>query len=255
MENRNLINTLVFEKNNRISGGIYHKLQIDFSYNSNHIEGSRLTHEQTRYIFETQTVGIEPTKVNDIFETVNHFRCFDSIIDTVAAPLSEGYIKNIHFMLKTGTMSGGNDEAVIGDYKKYANFVGTTETTAPENVAEEMQTLLLNYNALEKVSLYDILDFHACFEKIHPFYDGNGRVGRLIMFKECLKNDIVPFYIDDMQKMYYYRGLQNWQSGGEKGFLADTCLLMQDNMKKILDHFEIDYDKTPTAASDVLGGR
>ncbi len=241
MTKRNLVYTLLDEKTHNLTGGIYHKIQVDFAYNSNHIEGSQLSHEQTRYIFETKTVGIEPTKIDDIFETVNHFRCFDIILDHYKDPLSEKLIKTLHKQLKTGTFSSQSKEAVIGNYKKVPNFVGDMKTALPEKVSSEIKRLLLEYNKKGAHTLDDILDFHAQYEKIHPFYDGNGRTGRLILFKECLRNDIVPFIITDQYKGYYYRGLKEWQTGGEKGYLRDTCLLMQDNMKKIMDYFEIEY--------------
>lgn len=249
---RHLIDVLLDEKTNGIKGGVYNKLQVDFAYNSNHIEGSKLTHDQTRYIYETQTVGIEPARVNDIFEAVNHFRCFDIILDTFQEPLSGEYIKKIHYSLKNGTLSAESHEAVVGDYKKYPNFVGDMETTAPKDVASTLDKLIFSYNTLNLVTLYEILDFHAKFEKIHPFYDGNGRIGRLLMFKECLKNNIVPFFIEDTHKAFYYRGLKEWQDNGEKGYLVDTCLMMQDKMKTILNYFKIEYDKTEINSKDIL---
>ena len=249
MDEKTLKETLIYEKNNSVSGGIYQKLQIDFSYNSNHIEGSELSIEQTRQIYEAKTVSGENIKINDVFEAANHFRCFDKVIKNVDEPLTEEYIKKLHFKLKKGTVDG--DDAVLGDYKKYPNIAGTEETTAPADVQFEMKMLISAYEKKRKHKLYDILDFHVAFENIHPFYDGNGRVGRLIMFKECLRNNIVPFYIDDMQKMYYFRGLREWEDG-EKGYLADTCLTMQDNMKKVLDSFGIDYDKTEYTSKDIL---
>lgn len=249
---RNLMDVLLDEKANRIKGGIYHKLQIDFAYNSNHIEGSKLTYDQTRYIYETQTVGIEPARVNDIFETVNHFRCFDYILETLNEALVSDYFKELHRRLKIATISADSKEAVVGDFKKYPNFVGDMRTTAPEMVADEVNALAVQYENKRSKSLYEILDFHVKFEKIHPFYDGNGRVGRLLMFKECLKNNIVPFFIEDTYKGYYYRGLKEWQSGGEKGYLIDTCLAMQDKMKAILDYFRIGYDRTELSMQEIL---
>lgn len=236
---RTLLHILRTEQEQKRKGGIYHKLQIDFAYNSNHIEGSKLSHEQTQYIYDTKTVGLEPAKVDDIIETVNHFRCFDHIIKTVDEPLTQEYMKNLHKILKTGTMASERKEAIIGDYKKYPNIVSDMETTHPDNVEQEMKNLLAGYETKSSHSFEDIMDFHACFEKIHPFYDGNGRTGRLIMFKECLRSDIVPFIITDEYKMYYYRGLKQWQTGGEKGYLRDTCLLMQDQMADIIKYFEI----------------
>lgn len=241
---RNLADTLLDEKKHGIRGGIYNKLQVDFAYNSNHIEGSKLTHEQTKYIYETQTVGIEPARVDDIFEAVNHFRCFDIILDTFRKPITEAYIKKLHYQLKNGTLSGESSHAVIGNYKKYPNYVGEMKTTSPNMVEKKISKLIDDYETLTEITLFEILKFHADFEKIHPFFDGNGRIGRLIMFKECLRRDIVPFLIEDTYKGYYYRGLKEWQTNGEKSFLTDTCLLMQDNMKLILDYFEIDYNKT-----------
>ncbi|MBQ9604903.1 MAG: Fic family protein [Firmicutes bacterium] len=251
MDERTLKATLISEKNDSVSGGIYQKLQIDFAYNSNHIQSSKLTYEQTRYIYETKTVGIEPARVNDVIETVNHFRCFDRIIETAEQPLTEEYIKSLHFRLKMGCLD--SDESMLGVYKIYPNIVGDAETTAPEDVAFDMKKLIKSYERRHKHSLYDIIDFHVCFERIHPFYDGNGRIGRLIMFKECLRSGIVPFVIEDMEKMYYYRGLREWENG-EKGYLADTCLTMQDYMKKTLDYFKIEYDKTEYTSKDILKG-
>lgn len=239
MTDRTLLTVLKAEKSRRHNNGIYHKLQIDFAYNSNHIEGSKLSHDQTRYIFDTKTVGIEPAYVDDIIETVNHFRCFDYIIDTYDETLTPDYIKNIHRILKTGTMSSDLPEAIIGDYKKYNNYVADMKTTSPKNVDKEINKLLKEYSSRSNQTFDDILDFHAQYEKIHPFYDGNGRTGRLIMFKECIRNDIVPFIITDDYKMLYYRGLKEWQTGGEKGYLRDTCGLMQDQMNDILKYFEI----------------
>ena len=231
------------EKEHGISGGIYNKLQVDFAYNSNHIEGSRLTHDQTRYIFETHTIETEngSAKVDDIIETINHFKCFDVIIESYNEPLTEEYIKNLHKILKTGTFSATSEEAVVGDYKKYPNEVGGLDTVEPESVMKAMKALLETYNNIESISFDDLLDFHAKYEKIHPFYDGNGRTGRLILFKECLKNNIIPFIIADEYKYEYNRGLHEWQLGKEKGYLRDTCLFMQDYMKKVLDYFKIKY--------------
>lgn len=233
----NLIQRLKDEKEDSIKGGIYNKLQVDFAYNSNHIEGSKLTHDQTRYIFETHTIGAEPTRVDDVIEAVNHFRCFDYILDTYNEPLTEDYIKDLHRILKTGTFDSAKSYAVVGDYKKYTNEVGPLQTTSPKNVAKDISKLLNMYQ--DNMSFDDILDFHARYEKIHPFYDGNGRTGRLIMFKQCLDNDIVPFVIEDKFKGEYNRGLYEWQSGREKGYLRDTCLFMQDYMNQVLDYFEI----------------
>lgn len=241
---RTLLDVLKEEKRGRVSGGIYHKIQIELTYNSNHIEGSRLTHDQTRYIFETNTVGVseEGVRVDDIIETSNHFFCIDEIIETAAAKLSENYIKRLHSVLKAGTSDAKKDWFVAGDYKKLPNEVGGKETTLPENVSAEIKELLSDYNGRKKITLDDIIGFHVRFEKIHPFQDGNGRIGRLIMFKECLKNNIVPFIIEDDIKMYYYRGLNEWET--EKGYLTDTCLAAQDKFRKYLDYFRISYNIT-----------
>lgn len=244
METANpLIERLKDEKLHKISGGIYNKMQIDMAYNSNHMEGSCLTHDQTRYIYETHTLESNtPVNVDDITETVNHFRCFDYVLDHYDELLSEDFIKHLHYLLKNNTFSAQSKEAIIGDYKAFPNYVGEIQTSRPKDVHRNMNALLTKYNKKEKASFDDVLGLHADFEKIHPFYDGNGRVGRLIMFKECLRNDIVPFIITDEYKSYYIRGLYEWQNGGEKGYLRDTCLLMQDNMKKVLEYFEIPYN-------------
>ena len=238
---RDLLTRLTIEKESGISGGIYHKIQIDLTYNSNHIEGSRLSHDQTRYIFETNTIGVENEVLNvdDVIETANHFRCIDMIIDNAKAALTEKFIKELHLILKNGTSDSRKDWFVVGDYKKLPNEVGGMDTALPEEVADKMKALLTAYNAKEEKSFEDILDFHVKFERIHPFQDGNGRVGRLIMFKECLKYNIVPFIIEDSLKLYYYRGLKAWNN--EKGFLTDTCLTAQDKYKAYLDYFRIAY--------------
>lgn len=237
---RTLLDILIEEKNSHLSGGIYHKIQIDLTYNSNHIEGSKLTHDQTRYIFETNTIGIteENINVDDIVETANHFKCIDSIIENARYNLSEKYIKELHYILKSGTSDSRKDWFVVGDYKKLPNEVGGEETTLPEDVHTKIKELLSKYNSLETVSIEDIISFHCEFEKIHPFQDGNGRVGRLIMFKECLKHNIVPFIIDEELKMFYYRGLKEWKN--EKGYLINTCLSAQDKFKKVLEYFRIE---------------
>lgn len=236
-----LLEILQREKANKYSGGIYHKTQIEMTYNSNHIEGSRLTHDQTRYIFETNTIGVtgEAVNVDDVIETANHFRCIDFIIEHAKSALTEKMIKKLHLMLKTGTSDARQDWFAVGAYKKMPNEVGGMATTMPEDVAAEMQTLLAAYSAKKAKTLEDILEFHVWFERIHPFQDGNGRVGRLIMFKECLKYSIVPFIIEDNLKMFYYRGLKEW--GREKGYLTDTCLTAQDRYKAYLDYFRIKY--------------
>ena len=236
-----LLDILQEQKASKYSGGIYHKTQIDLTYNSNHIEGSRLTHDQTRYIFETNTIGVENEVLNvdDVIETANHFRCIDIIIENAKAVLTEKFIKELHLILKNGTSDSRKDWFVVGDYKKLPNEVGGMDTALPEEVADKMKALLTEYNAKEEKTFEDILDFHVKFERIHPFQDGNGRVGRLIMFKECLKYNIVPFIIEDNLKMFYYRGLKEWNN--EKGYLTDTCMTAQDKYKAYLDYFRIVY--------------
>lgn len=240
---KTLLDILLDEKKKKYSGGIYHKTQIELTYNSNHIEGNRLTHNQTRYMFETNTISVEKEVLNvdDIIETSNHFRCIDITIENAKAVLTEKFIKKLHFVLKTGTSASGNDWFVIGNYKKLSNEVEGTETTLPEEIADKVKALLEEYNSKEEKTLEDILEFHVKFEQIHPFQDGNGRVGRLIMFKECLKYNIVPFIIDEQLKMFYYRGLKEWS--GEKGYLMDTCLTAQDRYKKYLEYFRIPYSE------------
>ena len=236
-----LLDILQREKNASLSGGIYHKTQIELTYNSNHIEGSRLTHDQTRYIFETNTIGITDKTVNvdDIVETSNHFRCIDLVIENAEATLNESFIKELHRILKNGTSNSRLSWFVVGGYKKLPNEVGGRDTTLPENVPNEMRELLLSYNKTKEKTFEEILDFHYRFERIHPFQDGNGRVGRLIIFKECLRNNIVPFIIDEELIMFYYRGLSEWSR--ERGYLTDTCLTAQDKFKKYLDYFKILY--------------
>ena len=240
---KTLLSILQEEKKSKYSGGIYHKTQIDLTYSSNHMEGSRLTHDQTRYIFETNTISVENETLNvdDVIETANHFRCIDMIIDNAKSTLSEKFIKELHLILKSGTSDSRLDWFAVGDYKKRPNEVGGMPTAMPEDVTDKMKSLLAAYNAKEQKTFEDILDFHVKFEKIHPFQDGNGRVGRLIMFKECLKYNIVPFIIDDNLKLFYYRGLKEWNN--EKGYLTDTCLTAQDKYKSYLDYFRIEYDK------------
>lgn len=229
-----LLATLREQKEMRLKGSIYHRTQIDLTYNSNHIEGSRLTHDQTRYIYETNTIGVtgEAINVDDIVETVNHFRCIDYIIDHAEEKLTEGLVKQLHLILKTGTTDSKKDRFMVGDYKRLPNEVGGIETCPPKEVHQQMKALLSEYNAIKRKSLEDILDFHVRFEAIHPFQDGNGRVGRLIMFKECLANHIIPFIITDELKFYYYRGLREW--GHVNGYLTDTCLTAQDQYKDIV---------------------
>lgn len=243
LQNRNklLLDILQEEKFSGYAGGIYHKTQIELTYNSNHIEGSSLTYEQTRYIFETNTIGVEDGSLNvdDVIETANHFRIVSLIIDNAKSTLTQEFIKKLHLLLKNGTSDSRKDWFAVGGYKKLPNEVGGMNTTLPEEVPEKMKELLNEYNVKEEKSLEDILDFHVKFEKIHPFQDGNGRVGRLIMFKECLKYNIIPFIIEDDLKMFYYRGLTEWET--EKGYLRDTCLTAQDRYKAYLDYFRIGY--------------
>lgn len=238
---RTLLNALREEKAGRIKGGIYHKVQVELTYNSNHIEGSRLTHDQTRYIYETNTIGMENgvLNVDDIVETANHFQCIDLVIDNAEQPLTEDFIKLLHRTLKTGTSDSRKDWFAVGEYKKLPNEVGGRSTTPPEQVAEKMRELLRQYAQTDKKTLKDLVEFHDQFECIHPFQDGNGRVGRLILFKECLRYDIVPFIIDEELKLFYYRGLHEWKT--EPGYLMDTCLTAQDRFKAYLDYFRISY--------------
>ena len=248
---RTALNTLLHEKKRKISGGFYHRLQVDFAYNSNHIEGSRLTHEQTRYIFETHTVD-GTAHVNDILETANHFKCIDYVLDTVNESITEAYIKHLHRLLKNGSIEDDYDDVVIGDYKKYPNEVGQISTVHPKEVAAHMHSLINEFSAKEQIDLYDVAEFHAEFERIHPFYDGNGRIGRLLILKMCLANDIVPFYINDESKMFYYMGLKEWQTEQKRERLLDVFLSMQDDMKCILDYFEIEYDRTELRAVNFI---
>lgn len=234
-----LLTRLKQEKDSAISGGIYHKVQIELTYNSNHMEGSRLTHDQTRYIFETNTIGVqnELLNVDDIVETANHFRCVDQVIELANYPLSEAFIKQLHLILKSGTSDSRKSWFAVGEYKRVPNEVGGGETTKPEDVHKEMRKLLQQYNTEKEKTLEEIIEFHYQFEKIHPFQDGNGRVGRLILFKECLRNGIVPFIIEDDIKEFYYRGLKEWKS--ERGYLIGTCLTAQDRFKQYLDYFNL----------------
>ena len=236
-----LVDILKNEKRSKLKGGIYHKVQIELTYNSNHIEGSCLTQDQTRYIFETNTIGAENDVLNvdDIIETANHFKCIDMIIDNATYKLTEKFIKELHFTLKFGTSDSRKDWFNVGEYKKLPNEVGGKETASPETVAQKIKDLIKAYNQKGEHTLEEIIDFHYQFETLHPFQDGNGRIGRLIMFKECLKNNIVPFIIDDRLKMFYYRGLSEWNN--EKGYLIDTCLSAQDKFKKYLEYFKVPY--------------
>ena len=236
-----LLSRLRIEKEAGMTGGIYHKIQVELTYNSNHIEGSCLTKDQTRYIFETNTIGVSDSSVNvdDIIETANHFRCIDLVIDQAKYVLTEGFIKQLHLTLKNGTSDSRKAWFAVGDYKRLENEVGGIQTAKPDKVPQKMKELLKAYNQTKKKSLDELLQFHYDFERIHPFQDGNGRVGRLILLKECLRNDIVPFIIEDDIKEFYYRGLQEWKN--EKGYLRDTCLTAQDRFRKYMDYFGIKH--------------
>ena len=236
-----LLEVLSAEKKAKLSGGIYHNVQIELTYNSNHIEGSRLTHEQTRYIFETNTIVIDggAVKVDDIVETANHFKCVDMIIENAKKPITEMFIKELHCTLKSGTTDAREDWFAVGDYKRLPNTIGDMFTAQPEEVAQKMKELLSEYNAKKEKTFDDLLDFHYKFECIHPFQDGNRRIGRLLLFKECLKYNIVPFIIDEELKLFYYRGLKEWMN--ERGYLRDTCLMAQDKFKLYLDYFKVQY--------------
>ncbi len=233
-----LLQTLRDEKSIRMPGGLYHELQVRMTYNSNHIEGSKLSEDQTRLIFETNTVDVgEGISVDDIIETVNHFRAIDYVIDHAEEPLTEDIIKELHRILKQSTKDSTLSWFAVGDYKKRANVVGGRETAKPKDVPARMKALLSDYESLDAVSIENVIEFHYNFERIHPFQDGNGRVGRLIALKECLRHSIVPFIIEDSKKMFYYRGLSEWES--ERGYLTDTCLDGQDTFKKLLSIFDI----------------
>ena len=237
-----LLDVLRNEKSMDLRGGVYHKIQIELTYNSNHIEGSTLTHDQTRYIFETNTIGMDGNGVayvDDIVETSNHFKCVDYVIDNALKPITENMVKELHYILKQGTSDSRKEWFKVGEYKKLPNEVGGEQTCEPEKVSEKMKEMLTIYNSLKNKTFENLLQFHYDFEKIHPFQDGNGRVGRLLMFKECLANNIVPFIIDEQHKLYYYRGLKEWKR--ERGFLIDTCLSCQDKFKTWLDYFKIEY--------------
>lgn len=238
---KNLLTRLKLEKESQLPGGIYHKVQIELTYNSNHMEGSRLTHDQTRYIFETNTIGIHDKTLNvdDIVETVNHFNCIDQIIESANYQLNESLIKQLHAILKSGTSDSRKTWFTVGDYKRFENEVGGRPTTKPADVSKEMKRLLQTYNLHKSKTLQEIIAFHYEFEKIHPFQDGNGRIGRLIMFKECLRNGITPFIITDNLKEFYYRGLNEWEN--EAGYLLDTCLAAQDQFKVYMDYFGLEY--------------
>lgn len=226
------------EKEAKISGGLYHELQVRMTYNSNHIEGSKLTEDQTRLIFETRTIDAgDGIPIDDIIETSNHFRAIDYVIDKALEPLSEDIIKHLHLLLKQGTKDSFIEWFAVGDYKKRANIVGGRETCKPSEVSEVMNKLVTNFNSKNNVAIDDIIELHAAFEYIHPFQDGNGRVGRLISLKECLRFNVIPFIIEDSKKAFYYRGLANWKQ--EKGWLIDACLDGQDAFKRILNILDI----------------
>lgn len=238
---RTLLEILRAEKAGTVSGGIYHKVQIELTYNSNYIEGSKLNHDETRHIYETNTIGVsnKSYNVDDIVETANHFRCIDMIIDQASNLLTQRFIKQLHAVLKNGTSDSRKNWFIVGDYKKLPNEVGGRETTLPEQVQDEMKKLLRYYNSSNERTMDEIIDFHVKFEHIHPFQDGNWRVGRLILFKECLRNNVIPFIIDEKLKTFYYRGLHEWEN--EHDYLKDTCLTAQDQFKAYLDYFRILY--------------
>ena len=236
-----LLEVLSAEKKAKLSGGIYHKIQIELTYNSNHMEGSCLSHEQTRYIFETNRIESEGVsiRVDDVVETANHFKCIDMMIENAKKPITETFIKELHRTLKNGTSDSRQDYFAVGEYKRMPNTVGDILTAKPEEVAKKTKELLTKYNAKKEKTFDDLLDFHYQFECIHPFQDGNGRIGRLLLFKECLKYNIVPFIIDEELKLFYYRGLKEWKR--ERGYLRDTCLSAQDKFKRYLDYFKVPY--------------
>lgn len=236
----NVLEVLREQKEMELKGNLYHNTQVIFAYNTNHIEGSKLTEDQTRYIFETNTIlfeGQTVASVDDILETANHFKLVDYMLDVAEEKLTEEMIKNFHKILKEGTSDSRKDWFAVGEYKKLSNEVGGVKTTAPKNVERDMKKLLEWYESLKQVTINEIIEFHAKFEKIHPFQDGNGRVGRIIAFKECLKNNIVPFIILDKDKLFYYRGLNQYQTNKEKGYLIDTCLNAQDQYTNIIKYF------------------
>jgi len=236
----NVLEVLREQKEMGLKGNLYHNTQIMFSYNTNHIEGSKLTEEQTRYIFETNTILFEGgtvASVDDILETANHFGLVDYMLDIADQNLTEDIIKKFHKILKEGTMDSRKEWFNVGDYKKLANEAGNMKTSSPKQTPKDMQKLMDWYNSLPKVTIKEIIEFHARFEKIHPFQDGNGRVGRIIAFKECLKKNIIPFIILDKDKLYYYRGLKEYQNKTEKGYLLDTCLNAQDEYTQMIEYY------------------
>ena len=236
----NVLNILREQKEMKLKGNLYHNTQIIFAYNTNHIEGSKLTEDQTRYIFETNTILFEGetiASVDDILEMANHFKLVDYMLDKAEENLTEDMIKEFHRLLKEGTADSRKEWFKVGDYKQVVNEAGSTKTTSPKCVQRDMTKLMDWYNSLSKITIKEIIEFHARFEKIHPFQDGNGRVGRIIIFKECLKNNIIPFIILDKDKLFYYRGLKEYQNGGEKGYLIDTCLNAQDQYAEIMKYY------------------
>ena len=238
--NIDVLNALREQKEMKLKGNLYHNVQIMFAYNTNHIEGSRLTEDQTRFIFETNTVMFGENslaRVDDILETSNHFKLFDYMLDIADKKLTENMIKKFHKILKEGTMDSTKEWFNVGEYKKLLNEVGDMKTTSPKQTPTEMKKLMQWYNSLTNISIKEIIEFHARFEKIHPFQDGNGRIGRIIAFKECLKNNIIPFIILDRDKIFYYRGLKEYQNKREKGFLIDTCLNAQDMFKSMIEYY------------------
>ena len=238
IEKINILEVLKEQKQMKLKGNLYHNTQIAFTYNTNHMEGSTLTEQQTRFIFETNTILFEDTtitNINDIIETSNHFRLIDYMLDIAEQQLTEDMIKEFHKILKNATTDSQKEWFNVGEYKKLSNTVGNIKTIAPKEVESNMKKLLEWYNSLQKVTINDIIEFHAKFEKIHPFQDGNGRIGRIIAFKECLINNIVPFIILDKDKLFYYRGLNQYQTNKEKGYLIDTCLNAQDQYKKMIE--------------------
>ena len=239
VSDNHILQILRDEKNAGISGGLYHELQVRMTYNSNHIEGSKLTEEQTRMIFETNTIGAETIPVDDILETVHHFRAIDYVIDNAEENLTEEFIKHLHLIIKRDTLDSTLPWFMVGDYKRRVNAVGGRKTANPSEVPKKMKKLMEQYSETKEKTIENIISFHAEFERIHPFQDGNGRVGRLIILKECLHYNIIPFIIEDSKKYFYYRGLDKW--GTENGYLIDTCLDGQDTFKSLLDMFEIKY--------------
>ena len=236
----NVLDILREQKEMKLKGNLYHNTQIIFAYNTNHIEGNQLTEDQTRYIFETNTIlfeGETVASVDDILETSNHFKLVDYMIDKAEETLTEDMIKEFHKILKEGTADSRKEWFKVGEYKQVVNEAGSTKTTLPKYVQRDMAKLMEWYNSLAKITIKDIIEFHARFEKIHPFQDGNGRVGRIIIFKECLKNNIIPFIILDKDKVFYYRGLKEYQNGGEKGYLIDTCLNAQDQYIDMISYY------------------